>query len=149
MIILSQLMYFSCCCREIMEAMWQPKKYKYSYFFAVLYTYLLTIPDSIAVYWAYGDTLLTRSNAFAVLPPSTMKNVSIIAMIMHQVGFSHTHTSFTFVVNEHMILACTHKCLDVKRCVHIHVYSHTHTCTCMCHAHMNTNECACVCAVCV
>lgn len=71
-------------CVEIMEAMWQPRKYKYAYFFAVLYTYLLTIPDSVAVYWAYGDTLLTKSNAFAVLPPSKMKNVSIIAMILHQ-----------------------------------------------------------------
>ncbi|XP_049936134.1 auxin transporter-like protein 4 [Nymphaea colorata] len=67
-----------------MEAMWRPKKYKYAYACAVLYTYLLTIPDSVAVYWAYGDILLHRSNAFGVLPPSKMKNACIISMILHQ-----------------------------------------------------------------
>ncbi|KAL5996202.1 hypothetical protein ACLOJK_026276 [Asimina triloba] len=51
-------------CIELMEAMWKPQRYKYSYMMAVLYTYLLTIPDSVAVYWAYGDILLHRSNAF-------------------------------------------------------------------------------------
>ncbi|CAA6669121.1 unnamed protein product [Spirodela intermedia] len=56
-------------CIELMEAMWKPQKYKFAYVAAVLYTYLLTIPDSVAVYWAYGDTLLHRSNAFGVLPP--------------------------------------------------------------------------------
>eukprot|EP01018_Ginkgo_biloba_P027958 Gb_28004 [translate_table: standard] len=71
-------------CIELMEAMWKPKSYKYAYIAAVLYTYILTIPDSVSVYWAYGDTLLHNSNAFGVLPPSKMKNVSIIAMILHQ-----------------------------------------------------------------
>ncbi|KAG9459444.1 hypothetical protein H6P81_003952 [Aristolochia fimbriata] len=71
-------------CIELMEAMWKPQKYKYVYAYAVLYTYLLTIPDSVSVYWAYGDMLLHRSNAFAVLPPSKAKNVCIIAMILHQ-----------------------------------------------------------------
>ncbi|KAL5983687.1 hypothetical protein ACLOJK_017778, partial [Asimina triloba] len=69
---ISVLVYFSFI--ELMEAMWKPKKYKYVYIFAVLYTYLLTIPDSVAVYWAYGDDLLHRSNAFGVLPPSKAKN---------------------------------------------------------------------------
>ncbi|XP_068658383.1 auxin transporter-like protein 1 [Aristolochia californica] len=71
-------------CIELMEAMWKPQKYKFVYIYAVLYTYLLTIPDSVSVYWAYGDILLHRSNAFAVLPPSKAKNVCIIAMILHQ-----------------------------------------------------------------
>uniref|UniRef100_A0A1D1YL42 Auxin transporter protein 1 n=1 Tax=Anthurium amnicola TaxID=1678845 RepID=A0A1D1YL42_9ARAE len=71
-------------CIELMEAMWKPQKYKYAYMAAVLYTYLLTIPDSVAVYWAYGDTLLHRSNAFGVLPPSKAKNICIISMILHQ-----------------------------------------------------------------
>lgn len=71
-------------CIELMEAMWKPQRYKYAYMLAVLYTYLLTIPDSVSVYWAYGDVLLHRSNAFGVLPPSTMKNVCIISMILHQ-----------------------------------------------------------------
>ncbi|XP_058082542.1 auxin transporter-like protein 4 isoform X2 [Magnolia sinica] len=69
---------------ELMEAMWKPNKYKYVYICTVLYTYLLTIPNSVAVYWAYGDILLHRSNAFGVLPPSKTKNVCIIAMILHQ-----------------------------------------------------------------
>ncbi|CAN6468218.1 unnamed protein product [Victoria cruziana] len=72
-------------CIELMEAMWRPKKYKYAYACAVLYTYLLTIPDSVAVYWAYGDVLHLRSNAFAVLPPSKMKNACIVCMILHQI----------------------------------------------------------------
>ncbi|MQM07823.1 hypothetical protein Taro_040669 [Colocasia esculenta] len=69
---------------ELMEAMWKPQRYKYAYIGAVLYTYLLTIPDSVAVYWAYGDTLLHRSNAFGVLPPSKTKDICIISMILHQ-----------------------------------------------------------------
>jgi auxin influx carrier (AUX1 LAX family) len=68
-----------------LEAMWKPKNYKYAYVFCVLYTYLLTIPNSTSVYWAYGDILLHNSNAFGVLPPSMARNVSIIAMIAHQV----------------------------------------------------------------
>ncbi|XP_077218757.1 auxin transporter-like protein 2 [Tasmannia lanceolata] len=71
-------------CIELMEAMWKPRNYKYAYICAVLYTYFLTIPNSVSVYWAYGDILLHRSNAFGVLPPSKMKNVCIIAMILHQ-----------------------------------------------------------------
>ncbi|XP_058084118.1 auxin transporter-like protein 2, partial [Magnolia sinica] len=69
---------------ELMEAMWKPNKYKYVYIFAVLYIYLLTIPNSVAVYWAYGDILIQQLNAFGILPPSKMKNVCIIAMILHQ-----------------------------------------------------------------
>lgn len=72
-------------CREIMEAMWIPKNYIYAYVLAVLYTYFLTIPGPTSMYWAYGDTLLHHSNAFGVLPPSKARNVSIIAMILHQV----------------------------------------------------------------
>ncbi len=68
-----------------MEAMWKPKHYKYAYICCVLYTYLLTIPNSVSVYWAYGDVLLHHSNAFSVLPPSAARNVAIVAMIAHQV----------------------------------------------------------------
>ncbi|XP_058077054.1 auxin transporter-like protein 1 [Magnolia sinica] len=71
-------------CIELMEAMWKPRRYKFAYIFAVMYTYLLTVPNSVSVYWAYGDILLHRSNAFGVLPPSKMKNVCIISMILHQ-----------------------------------------------------------------
>ncbi|CAK9881347.1 unnamed protein product [Sphagnum jensenii] len=67
-----------------MEAMWKHKHYKYAYICCVLYTYLLTIPNSVSVYWAYGDVLLHHSNAFSVLPPSAACNVAIVAMIAHQ-----------------------------------------------------------------
>lgn len=83
----SPLLFF----REIMEAMWKPRNYKYSYAAAVAYTYLLTVPDSVSVYWAYGDEMLTHSNAFAVLPPSPYKNVAIVAMILHQVKYGFFH----------------------------------------------------------
>lgn len=82
-----RLSWLLCLCSELMEAMWKPQRYKYSYIFAVLYTYLLTIPDSVSVYWAYGDILLHKSNAFGVLPPSKTKNVCIISMILHQVSY--------------------------------------------------------------
>ncbi|XP_020275631.1 auxin transporter-like protein 1 isoform X2 [Asparagus officinalis] len=80
-------------CIELMEAMWKPQRYKWAYAAAVLYTYILTIPDSVAVYWAYGDILLHRSNAFGVLPQSTFKNACIISMILHQ------YVSFLLNVN--------------------------------------------------
>lgn len=89
-----QVIFFFFSFSELMEAMWKPQRYKWAYAAAVLYTYLLTIPDSVAVYWAYGDILLHRSNAFGVLPQSTFKNVCVISMILHQVRLCYTFDCF-------------------------------------------------------
>ncbi|KAJ7296907.1 hypothetical protein O6H91_Y092600 [Diphasiastrum complanatum] len=69
---------------EILEAMRSPEHYKYVYPAVVFYILLLIIPSSTSVYWAYGDLLLNRSNAFAVLPHSGWRGLAIVAMVMHQ-----------------------------------------------------------------
>ncbi|CAM6104613.1 unnamed protein product [Calypogeia fissa] len=71
-------------CMEIMEAMYQPRVYNYIYILAVIWTLCLSIPDSVSVYWAFGDVLLTNSNAYGVLPPSGARTTSIVLMIIHQ-----------------------------------------------------------------
>ncbi len=81
---------FCCCCwwwwcREIMHAMWRPVRYKYVYVFTCLYVWSITIPHCLAMYWAFGDVLLKRNNAFAVLPSSNVRSAAIVMMIIHQV----------------------------------------------------------------
>lgn len=65
--------------------MWKPQKFKYIYFLATLYVFTLTIPSATTVYWAFGDQLLTHSNAFALLPHSGWRDVAVILMLIHQV----------------------------------------------------------------
>lgn len=72
-------------CREIMHAMWKPQKFKYVYLFATLYVFTLTLPSATAVYWAFGDQLLTHSNAFALLPRNKWRDVGVTLMLIHQV----------------------------------------------------------------
>lgn len=108
-------------CIELMEAMWKPKNYKYAYAAAVLYTYFLTIPDSVSVYWAYGDILLHNSNAFGVLPKSKMKNVSIIAMILHQYVAFMLNVNPLFLAWEKVVGIHTSKRFAVKAITRIPV----------------------------
>lgn len=68
-----------------MHAMWRPRKFGWVYIAACLYTFTLTMPNSISVYWAHGDQMLTKSNALGVLPPSTYRDIAIILMIIHQI----------------------------------------------------------------
>lgn len=76
-----------CCwwCREIMHAMWRPVRYKYVYVFTCFYVWSITIPHCLAVYWAFGDQLLHKNNAFAVVPSSNFRSAAIVMMIIHQV----------------------------------------------------------------
>lgn len=78
---------------EILESMRRPSRFKFVYIAVCLYTLCITIPSAVSVYWAYGDVLLQRSNAFAVLPASGWRTVAIAAMVVHQamgfVLFSH------------------------------------------------------------
>ena len=71
---------------EIMHAMWKPRKFKWVYLGATLYVFTLTLPSATSVYWAYGDQLLTHSNAFALLPRSHARDVAVVLMLIHQVG---------------------------------------------------------------
>lgn len=108
-------------CIELMEAMWKPRNYKYAYVTAVLYTYFLTVPDSVSVYWAYGDTLLHNANAFGVLPHSKMKNVAIIAMILHQYVALMLNVNPLFLAWEKAMGIHTSKVFAVKALVRIPV----------------------------
>lgn len=72
-------------CREIMHAMYKPVKFKYVYVLATLYVFTLTIPSAIAVYWAFGDSLLKHSNALSMLPRTVARDVAVILMLIHQV----------------------------------------------------------------
>jgi len=68
-----------------MHAMWKPVKFKYVYVFAALYVFTLTIPSAIAVYWAFGDLLLTNANALALLPRSGPRDLAVVLMLIHQI----------------------------------------------------------------
>ncbi|RZC62560.1 hypothetical protein C5167_024330 [Papaver somniferum] len=83
---------------EIMHAMWKPQKFKMIYLIATLYVLTLTLPSAISVYWAFGDALLTHSNAFALLPKSGFRDVAVVLMLIHQfITFGFACTPLYFV----------------------------------------------------
>jgi auxin influx carrier (AUX1 LAX family) len=71
--------------REIMHAMYKPVKFKYVFLLATLYVFTLTIPSAIAVYWAFGDALLTHATSLALLPRDAARDVAVVLMLIHQV----------------------------------------------------------------
>ncbi|XP_027349816.1 auxin transporter-like protein 4 [Abrus precatorius] len=83
---------------EVMHAMWEPKKFKYTYLFATLYVFTLTIPSASAVYWAFGDELLNHSNAFSLLPKTGFRDLAVSLMLIHQfITFGFACTPLYFV----------------------------------------------------
>ncbi|RZR97659.1 hypothetical protein BHM03_00026888 [Ensete ventricosum] len=85
-------------CREIMHAMWKPQRFKYIYLLATVYVFTLTLPSAAAVYWAFGDQLLTHSNAFSLLPKSRWRDAAVILMLIHQfITFGFACTPLYFV----------------------------------------------------
>lgn len=68
-----------------MHAMWKPQKFKMIYLIATIYVLTLTLPSASAVYWAFGDALLTHSNALALLPKTKFRDTAVILMLIHQV----------------------------------------------------------------
>lgn len=68
-----------------MHAMWKPQKFKLIYLFATAYVLTLTLPSASAMYWAFGDMLLTHSNAFSLLPRTGIRDTAVILMLIHQV----------------------------------------------------------------
>lgn len=70
-----------------MHAMWKPQKFKSIYLLATLYVLTLTLPSASAVYWAFGDMLLTHSNAFSLLPRTGFRDTAVILMLIHQVNY--------------------------------------------------------------
>ncbi|CAM6085899.1 unnamed protein product [Calypogeia fissa] len=88
---------------EIMHAMWKPRKYKYVYVINCLYILSITIPHCITMYWAFGDLLLTRNNAFAVLPPSNARSTAIVFMIVHQAVAFGLYVTPLFIMWEKLL----------------------------------------------
>ncbi|KAJ8541685.1 hypothetical protein K7X08_002501 [Anisodus acutangulus] len=83
---------------EIMHAMWKPKKFKLIYLIATIYVLTLTLPSASAVYWAFGDALLTHSNALALLPKTRFRDAAVILMLIHQfITFGFACTPLYFV----------------------------------------------------
>ncbi|KAG8068474.1 hypothetical protein GUJ93_ZPchr0005g16147 [Zizania palustris] len=83
---------------EIMHAMWKPRKFKYIYLVATLYVFTLTLPSAATMYWAFGDALLTHSNAFSLLPRTGWRDAAVILMLIHQfITFGFACTPLYFV----------------------------------------------------
>ncbi|KAJ7538292.1 hypothetical protein O6H91_11G042200 [Diphasiastrum complanatum] len=83
---------------EIMHAMWKPKRFKYIYLLATLYVFTLTLPSATAVYWAFGDLLLEKSNAMALLPKTGFRDVAVVLMLIHQfITFGFACTPLYFI----------------------------------------------------
>lgn len=74
-----------------MHAMWKPQKFKMIYLMATLYVLTLTLPSASAVYWAFGDALLTHSNALALLPRTRFRDTAVVLMLIHQVNSSNIY----------------------------------------------------------
>nr|XP_024369350.1 auxin transporter-like protein 2 isoform X2 [Physcomitrium patens] len=90
---------------EILESMKRPSRFKFVYLAVCFYTLCITLPSTVAVYWAYGDILLKRSNAFSVLPPSRWRTVAILSMVVHQ--------AMGFVVFTHPVFLVCEKAVGV------------------------------------
>ncbi|CAL5202939.1 unnamed protein product [Lathyrus oleraceus] len=83
---------------EIMHAMWKPQKFKMIYLIATLYVMTLTLPSAAAVYWAFGDNLLTHSNALSLLPRTGFRDSAVVLMLIHQfITFGFACTPLYFV----------------------------------------------------
>nr|CAD1844140.1 unnamed protein product [Ananas comosus var. bracteatus] len=83
---------------EIMHAMWRPQKFKAIYLLATLYVLTLTLPSAASVYWAFGDALLTHSNALALLPRTPFRDAAVVLMLVHQfITFGFACTPLYFV----------------------------------------------------
>ena len=84
--------------REIMHAMWRPQKFKSIYLLATVYVLTLTLPSAAAAYWAFGDALLTHSNALALLPRTPFRDAAVVLMLIHQfITFGFACTPLYFV----------------------------------------------------
>lgn len=85
-------------CREVMHAMLAPSKFSLVYLLSSLYVFTLTLPNTISVYWAHGDSLLTHTNALSVLPVSPLRSTAVVLMVAHQcVAFGLFITPLYFV----------------------------------------------------
>jgi auxin influx carrier (AUX1 LAX family) len=69
---------------EIMDSLFEPVKYKKTYFHGYLYIFSLTLPHSLAVQVTWPTQALANGNVYGVLPLNDLKRVSIYLMLIHQ-----------------------------------------------------------------
>ena len=69
---------------EKADVMNEPKKYDVAYIFAILYTYLITLPNGIATYRSYGSECQSYSNAFYLFPYTATRDVAVVLMAAHE-----------------------------------------------------------------
>uniref|UniRef100_A0A0D3HB62 Amino acid transporter transmembrane domain-containing protein n=1 Tax=Oryza barthii TaxID=65489 RepID=A0A0D3HB62_9ORYZ len=73
-------------------------KFKAIYLLATVYVLTLTLPSASAAYWAFGDALLTHSNALALLPRTPWRDAAVVLMLIHQfITFGFACTPLYFV----------------------------------------------------
>ena len=81
-----------------MHAMMAPSRFSLVYLLSSMYVFTLTLPNTISVYWAHGDLLLTHTNALSVLPVSPLRSTAVVLMVAHQcVAFGLFITPLYFV----------------------------------------------------
>lgn len=89
-----------------MHAMWKPQKFKLIYLIATLYVLTLTLPSASAVYWAYGDLLLTHANALSLLPKTRFRDAAVILMLIHQVHLLFFPKILLISIGSRTIVSC-------------------------------------------
>lgn len=68
----------------------------------------LTLPSAAAVYWAFGDDLLTHSNALSLLPRTGFRDSTVVLMLIHQVNYLIIDTDMT-LIQQDMTLIQQHR----------------------------------------
>ena len=86
-----------------MHSMKVPSKFSLVYLLSSLYVFTLTLPNSVSVYWAHGDSLLGHTNALSVLPASPLRKTAVVLMISHQCVAFGLFISPLFFVFEKLI----------------------------------------------
>ncbi|XP_024543525.1 auxin transporter-like protein 3 isoform X1 [Selaginella moellendorffii] len=67
---------------ELMDAMWQPSKYKLTSLYSDLFMTPVVLFSIISVYWAFGDNV--QYNVFSLLPRTKFRDAAVVLMLLHQ-----------------------------------------------------------------
>mmetsp|Transcript_35419 Transcript_35419/g.92973 ORF Transcript_35419/g.92973 Transcript_35419/m.92973 type:complete len:455 (+) Transcript_35419:102-1466(+) len=70
---------------EVMFTMDEPAKFGRAFTFQWVYVMIvLTLPHSIAVWWAFGAETLAQHNAIALMPESAARTLAAMMMVLHE-----------------------------------------------------------------
>uniref|UniRef100_A0A383W752 Amino acid transporter transmembrane domain-containing protein n=1 Tax=Tetradesmus obliquus TaxID=3088 RepID=A0A383W752_TETOB len=74
-----------CMLLEVLDSQWAPSKFTKAFAWSQVYvTGLLTWPNAAFTFMAFPALSYKFGNAFAVYPPSTLKSVAIVTMVVDQ-----------------------------------------------------------------